>query len=174
MANCSDLAYEPDCRNKAAAGLCNTNLADSSTVRYYCQKSCGLCSGGLSSGLTCNKLAQSCNSGLCLPYVYFGISSIKCNCLPNTAGAYCQRSNACTSGPCLNGGTCSSLNDEDQTYVCTCPSGCSGQRCQNCASSCTSSFCLNNGVCQVNPLGSPYCFCQNGYTGINCQICIYF
>jgi hypothetical protein len=90
LVNCSDVAYEPDCKNKASAGLCDVNLADKTTLRHYCQKSCGMCSNKIHSHLSCNSLVSSCNGGSCLETNYFGIASIRCNCGVLT-GSYCQR-----------------------------------------------------------------------------------
>ncbi len=70
--------------------MCNTNLADSNTVRAYCQKSCGLC-GTTGSALTCSGLSVTCNTGQCALSSYFSIASIKCTCPSGSAGAYCQR-----------------------------------------------------------------------------------
>ncbi len=91
MTNCTDIAYEPQCQAKAAAGLCNASLADSNLIRFYCQKSCGLCTS--SSSLSCSNLINKCsNNAICLTTGYFNIPSITCNCPVSYAGAYCQRS----------------------------------------------------------------------------------
>jgi len=86
--NCSDIAYEPDCREKAAAGLCNTDLADSNTIRIYCRKSCGLCSA--SSALSCTNLIRNCNAGTCISATYFQQQSIRCQCPSGASGTYCE------------------------------------------------------------------------------------
>ncbi len=78
--------------------------------------------------------------------------------------------NACASNPCLNGGVCTSQNDEDQTYTCSCPAGCSGQNCQSC-SGCSTMTCQNGGYCLTGSSGSPYCVCPNGYQGTQCENC---
>ena len=39
--------------------------------------------------------------------------------------------NACDSGPCLNGATCTNTGS-GLTYLCSCPGGYSGNTCQNC------------------------------------------
>ena len=91
LVNCSDEAYEPDCKGKAAAGLCSANLADTKTLRHYCQKSCGVCSPRINTRLSCQGLAKNCNSGICMATRYFGVPSIKCVC-GTLAGQYCQRS----------------------------------------------------------------------------------
>ncbi len=103
--NCADLANEIDCQAKAAAGLCNSGTTDSQTVRYYCPKSCGLCSNSYSNNvlynptypnyqtsLTCNGLTNPCNSGYCTTTSYYSVPSISCVCPSscNCGGSYCH------------------------------------------------------------------------------------
>lgn len=163
------------------------------TLRNYCQKSCGLCGTG-GAGLSCNNLVQKCSSGVCVAQTYFTVASIKCVCPTNSAGTYCERStictlwfsiiknviivvnsyegNPCANTPCANGGTCTPLNDADLLYSCACPSGCSGDRCQTCVNpSLCSITCQNGGQCSINSFGVQYCICQNGYSGQSCQTC---
>lgn len=89
--NCTDLAYEPDCKAKATGNLCNINLADTNMLKHYCQKSCGFCSSKINSQLSCKKLAVGCNGGQCQAVNYFGVASIKCQC-GLYVGTYCQTS----------------------------------------------------------------------------------
>ncbi len=82
------------------------------------------------------------------------------------------KENACNFSPCINGGTCTSLNDEDQLYSCTCPSGCSGRNCSVCTTACSTINCLNGGRCLVNAASNlPYCVCASGYIGSLCGTC---
>lgn len=91
LSTCTDIAYTADCQSKALQGLCNTNLADSQTVRYYCQKSCGLC-GTYTGSLTCSSFSSICGVGQCQTVSnVFGISTIRCVCPTGYYGAYCQR-----------------------------------------------------------------------------------
>lgn len=46
---------------------------------------------------------------------------------------------ACSSAPCLNGGTCSEFSD-GFGYICSCPEGYSGENCQNKGTSHTLDF----------------------------------
>ena len=83
--------------------------------------------------------------------------------------------NYCIYTPCLNGGTCSSANDEDLLYTCSCQTGCSGRNCTSCSIGCSTINCLNGGSCFLNQLNSPYCVCANGYSGTFCNTCkIYY
>ena len=43
------------------------------------------------------------------------------------------------------------------------------------SNACSTSPCLNGGTCQVTGTGSTFsCQCAAGYSGTNCQICIFF
>ena len=96
------MANEIDCQAKAAAGLCNSGTTDSQTVRYYCPKSCGLCSTSYPNNviynptyqttLTCNGLSNPCNSGYCTTASYYSVPSISCVCPSscNCGGSYCH------------------------------------------------------------------------------------
>ncbi len=91
--NCTNAASDTDCQAKSSAGLCNSVLADGNTIAYYCKKSCGLCSGSISTQLNCNNLYRNCaNGAVCSPATFFSISTITCTCPNNYAGAYCTRS----------------------------------------------------------------------------------
>lgn len=98
--------------------------------------------------------------------------------------------NACLSWPCLNGGSCTRFNE---SFVCACIPGFSGDTCQvnvnECASApcqvgqacvdqvngytcvldrCSSQPCANGGTC-VDGLGGYTCTCASGYSGTLCQ-----
>ncbi len=89
LGSCADIAHEPDCRMNALRGNCAMVLGNKLTIGYYCAKSCGLCK--TSSCLTCSNLVYGCNSGSCLPAVYFSQSSIQCICPIGRGGTYCQQ-----------------------------------------------------------------------------------
>ncbi len=50
----------------------------------------------------------------------------------------------CASSPCLNGGSC---RDEVGTFVCSCPSGWTGERCEEDVGYCDSDPCENDAEC---------------------------
>ncbi len=89
--NCEDQAYGPDCLEQFNQGQCTANLSSSQNVQTYCKKTCGLCSAS-NSTLKCNS-GLTCNGGSCQTQLYFGVSSVKCTCPQNLAGAYCERRN---------------------------------------------------------------------------------
>jgi hypothetical protein len=53
----------------------------------------------------------------------------RCICPRGYSGSRCEIRNACQSNPCMNGGTCQSING-NVGYQCVCPSGFSGLRCE--------------------------------------------
>ncbi|XP_006504095.1 hepatocyte growth factor activator isoform X2 [Mus musculus] len=73
----------------------------------------------------------------------------------------------CASGPCLNGGTCSSTHDHG-SYHCSCPLAFTGK---DCGTACLSSPCLNGGTCHlIVGTGTSVCTCPLGYAGRFCNI----
>ena len=82
------------------------------------------------------------------------------------------KENDCNFSPCLNGATCTSVNDADTRYNCACTSGCTGKNCSTCSNGCSTFGCQNNANCLINTgNGQPYCVCQNGYNGVKCENC---
>uniref|UniRef100_A0A1B0D3H0 Uncharacterized protein n=1 Tax=Phlebotomus papatasi TaxID=29031 RepID=A0A1B0D3H0_PHLPP len=82
-------------------------------------------------------------------------------CSPSTAGI-------CSFRPCLNGGTCVA---NGTTYMCICPSGKSGPRCEdNIVNPCAENPCFNGGTCirASNEMGFT-CNCTRSYIGVLCQ-----
>ncbi|XP_072027329.1 uncharacterized protein [Amphiura filiformis] len=75
----------------------------------------------------------------------------------------------CLSGPCLNGGQCSAINN-NQTFSCRCTNGYTGNFCQTPPSPCLSTPCQNGGRCSdIDSNQAFLCRCTNGYTGNLCQ-----
>ena len=69
---------------------------------------------------------------------------------------------------------CSTTNDADTRYTCSCPSGFSGVNCQTNngiqPQGCATFQCTNGGRCQLNVLNQPECICLNGFLGTYCEI----
>ncbi|GIX82770.1 neuronal pentraxin receptor [Caerostris extrusa] len=79
----------------------------------------------------------------------------------------CQKVDACEElQPCSNGSTCMSHGN---SYLCVCPYGSLGERCEQTLNFCESDSCTNGGTC-VSVLGDYKCLCPVGYSGLNCEI----
>ncbi|XP_035289609.1 protocadherin Fat 3-like [Anguilla anguilla] len=72
---------------------------------------------------------------------------------------------ACQGGPCLNGGSCTSLSSGG--YECSCTSEFAGERCETQISICIPNPC-QNGACRSIET-SFLCDCQRGFTGLMCE-----
>uniref|UniRef100_A0A8C6R0X9 Sushi, von Willebrand factor type A, EGF and pentraxin domain-containing protein 1 n=1 Tax=Nannospalax galili TaxID=1026970 RepID=A0A8C6R0X9_NANGA len=71
----------------------------------------------------------------------------------------------CFLNPCHNSGTCQQLG---RGYVCLCPPGYTGLKCETDVDECSSLPCLNNGICK-DGVGGFTCECSLGYTGQLCE-----
>ncbi|CAF2817982.1 unnamed protein product [Rotaria sp. Silwood2] len=71
---------------------------------------------------------------------------------------------------CSNGGTCTTISG-GAGWICSCPSGFTGDRCQNMITPCDRNPCLNSGKCY--PVGNSFtCACPLGYSGQTCETSI--
>uniref|UniRef100_A0A8C3R0R3 Sushi, von Willebrand factor type A, EGF and pentraxin domain-containing protein 1 n=1 Tax=Cyanoderma ruficeps TaxID=181631 RepID=A0A8C3R0R3_9PASS len=66
----------------------------------------------------------------------------------------------CFLEPCHNNGTCKQLGSG---YICICPLGYTGLKCETQVDECKSSPCQNNGICK-DGIGTFVCHCQSGYS----------
>ncbi|XP_066469621.1 sushi, von Willebrand factor type A, EGF and pentraxin domain-containing protein 1 isoform X2 [Tiliqua scincoides] len=71
----------------------------------------------------------------------------------------------CFLEPCHNSGTCKQVGSG---YICICPPGYSGLKCEMEIDECKSSPCLNKGICK-DGIAAFICECQPGYTGLLCE-----
>jgi len=78
-----------------------------------------------------------------------------------------QGINICHKSPCQNGATC--LVDILAGYICQCPPGYSGKKCEINVDECASNPCTNSGTCSdlINDFA---CECVPGYSGKKCEI----
>uniref|UniRef100_A0A674MUG8 FAT atypical cadherin 1a n=1 Tax=Takifugu rubripes TaxID=31033 RepID=A0A674MUG8_TAKRU len=74
---------------------------------------------------------------------------------------------SCSSNPCSNGGSCTSLPNGG--YFCKCPASFMGTHCEVGISPCASNPCLYGGTC-VPRAEDFYCQCRGQYSGQRCQL----
>ncbi|XP_028271337.1 protocadherin Fat 1a isoform X3 [Parambassis ranga] len=74
---------------------------------------------------------------------------------------------SCSSNPCTNGGSCTSLPNGG--YFCKCSPSFMGTHCEIAISPCASNPCLYGGTC-VPRAGDFYCQCRGQYSGQRCQL----
>ncbi|XP_058496668.1 protocadherin Fat 1a isoform X5 [Solea solea] len=74
---------------------------------------------------------------------------------------------SCSSNPCTNGGSCTSLPNGG--YFCKCPASFMGTHCEVGISPCASNPCLYGGTC-VPRADDFYCQCRGQYSGQRCQL----
>ncbi|XP_059613843.1 cubilin homolog [Phlebotomus argentipes] len=143
---------------------------------------CGSCPLGFSGdGRSC---IQAGSGGICQssPHVCHPEAvcedvgqSIMCRCKPGFSGDGfgphgCVRdlSTFCSVNPCLNGGSC---RVNATSFVCICPVGTLGPRCEDSmADPCSLQPCANGGTCVNRANGRGFvCNCTQSYTGTLCQ-----
>ncbi|KAJ8035487.1 Neurotrypsin [Holothuria leucospilota] len=71
----------------------------------------------------------------------------------------------CSSQPCDNNGQCV---NRLTSYICICPLGYNGSRCQNVINPCNSDPCGSNGVC-IDHKNDYICLCADGFGGNQCE-----
>ncbi|XP_028998199.1 protocadherin Fat 1a isoform X2 [Betta splendens] len=74
---------------------------------------------------------------------------------------------SCSSNPCTNGGSCTSLPNGG--YFCKCPASFMGTHCEISISPCASNPCLYGGTC-VPRADDFFCQCRGQYSGQRCQL----
>ncbi|MEE6459030.1 hypothetical protein FKM82_000515 [Ascaphus truei] len=73
--------------------------------------------------------------------------------------------NECFLNPCQNSGTCKQVGSG---YICICPKGYTGAKCEININECQAVPCRNNGMC-VDGIGEFKCQCLSGYSGDRCE-----
>lgn len=86
----------------------------------------------------------------------------------------------CNTNPCYNGGSCYPNAGSYTEFICTCPNGYIGTRCEQqivhttqppviVVDPCSSLPCLNGGHCSTNGYQGYVCTCLSGYYGNRCE-----
>ncbi|KAJ8041072.1 Hyalin [Holothuria leucospilota] len=98
-------------------------------------------------------------------------NSFVCVCTPGRTGQRCEITGPCNPDPCLNGGTCFDALGLPGGFFCNCPSGFSGDRCEDSPGPCDPDPCLNGGTCFDVPSlpGGFFCNCRSGFSGDRCE-----
>ena len=113
-------------------------------------------------------LSNCSNQGICILDSLMNTYICQCNQYRN--GLSCQSdTRPCSSGPCLNNGTCLNLNLNSTEFECQCKLNYYGVFCENKIDLCQNQTCSNNGYCFINNT-QPICKCLNGYNGDTCEL----
>ncbi len=115
-------------------------------------------------------LSNCSNQGYC---VFNSIQKYVCKCNQYKTGKACQSDfRPCSSNPCLNNGTCSSIMN-NTSFQCICQNSLySGIYCEQKLDLCINNTetCFNNqGFCIMNDT-QPTCKCLMGYSGKKCEL----
>lgn len=131
----------------------NGGQCSSSGLSYTCN-----CVGTGFSGITCEIEDSASPSAMPTP-----LSSD----FPSTApSSQPSESDECSPNPCFNGGSCT---DGADSYICTCPSGYGGDRCETNIDDCPGNSCSNGATC-VDGVDEYTCLCPAGFVGEWCEI----
>jgi hypothetical protein len=95
-----------------------------------------------------------------------------CVCDTYFSGSACQYdSRPCSSGPCLNNGTCTNVQGLNSTlsFQCECQNTYYGTNCEKQIDVCHNKTCNGKGYC-FNSQNEPKCKCFSGYSGDECEL----
>ena len=71
---------------------------------------------------------------------------------------------------CVNGGYCVLTSTDQSSYVCQCPPGFTGQRCEEDIGYCSTIMCRNGGSCVEGYGLNVTCVCPVGFSGEFCEV----
>jgi hypothetical protein len=96
----------------------------------------------------------------------------ECGCKTYFSGSACQYdSRPCSSGPCLNNGTCKNVQGLNSTlsFECECQNTYYGTNCEKQIDVCQNKTCNGKGYCFISQ-NEPKCKCFSGYSGDECDL----
>jgi predicted small secreted protein len=115
-------------------------------------------------------LLQCSSQGLC--QLNQNTQMYECGCNTYFSGSACQYdSRPCSSSPCLNNGTCTSVQGLNSTlsFECECQNTYYGIYCEKQIDICQNQTCNGKGYC-FNSQNSPKCKCFSGFSGDECDL----
>nr|XP_015201270.1 PREDICTED: sushi, von Willebrand factor type A, EGF and pentraxin domain-containing protein 1 [Lepisosteus oculatus] len=131
--------------------------------RSYCL-SCPFYGTTTISGATAISDCSSFGSSF-LPKEESVVVSVSPDSIRNSYQASSQVFHECFLNPCQNRGTCEEVG---AGYICLCPLGFTGSKCESDIDECDSAPCQNGGICK-DGMGEFFCHCQPGYVGMLCE-----
>ncbi|KAM7303773.1 hypothetical protein ISCGN_013706 [Ixodes scapularis] len=141
----------------------NATCIAASGNEYRCQ-----CGPGFS-GVQCEVPPDGCLHGGC-PNDSHCVGGLHCACNSDFVGKFpfCEPVRSCEVDTCLLGATCQERPDGG--YLCVCPPGWTGARCDRSTDPCAAGPCRNGATCLADGQGSFDCICAEGFSGRQCQV----
>uniref|UniRef100_A0A8C5ILB4 Neurogenic locus notch homolog protein 2 n=1 Tax=Junco hyemalis TaxID=40217 RepID=A0A8C5ILB4_JUNHY len=184
---CIDLVnhFKCSCPPGTRGRLCEENvddcISDSGAPRCFNGGQCIDQIGGFSclcpqgfAGERCEGDINECLSNPCNPRGSLDCVQLtndyRCICRSAFTGRHCESViDVCPRKPCQNGGTCAVASNMPEGFICQCPPGYSGAKCEfNSHSTCGQVKCKKGEQC-IQTSSGPRCYCPKLSVGEECQ-----
>uniref|UniRef100_A0A8C9MSN9 Notch receptor 2 n=1 Tax=Serinus canaria TaxID=9135 RepID=A0A8C9MSN9_SERCA len=184
---CIDLVnhFKCSCPPGTRGRLCEENvddcISDSGAPRCFNGGQCLDQIGGFSclcpqgfAGERCEGDINECLSNPCSPRGSLDCVQLRndyrCICRSAFTGRHCESViDVCPRKPCQNGGTCAVASNMPDGFICQCPPGYSGAKCEfNSHSTCGQVKCKKGEQC-IQTSSGPRCYCPKLSVGEECQ-----